>query len=271
MLAGDISAPVTATSTSSCSTSDSKADSTAGRDAILRVFPQGLNEKLATAVTIRTSHQLERRLDVQGKLDAFKSGIPHRCPMSTGAGAETGYGFYSDALVQAVSEALGMTMEGARSWLDKSEDDFKSLLTVEKLRPLGQGIPRQPAPEPPHHLPGGRGRPVHRPRTPTYVQPSDHHREPGYSLRRAGPGPWSPLRRTSTPSWRRCVLPGANDFSKIQGRFRTAVALQRQRRRGDPEAPAQQDRMGPVWPSAESTRDQGRHPQKPSSASATSA
>ena len=35
--------------------------------------------------------------------------------------------------MKALSEALGKTIEGARAWLEKSEDDFKSLLTVENF------------------------------------------------------------------------------------------------------------------------------------------
>ena len=48
-------------------------------------------------------------------------------------GAWFGYSFYADELVQALSDALGKTPEGARAWLDKAEDDFKSLLTVENF------------------------------------------------------------------------------------------------------------------------------------------
>ncbi|NJN64543.1 MAG: hypothetical protein HC882_06430 [Acidobacteria bacterium] len=35
--------------------------------------------------------------------------------------------------MQALSDALGKTPEGARAWLEKSEDDFKSRLTVENF------------------------------------------------------------------------------------------------------------------------------------------
>jgi hypothetical protein len=75
---------------------------------------------------------LERRLDAQGKLDTFKTAFRAFARVDWEQERD-GYSFYADELVQALSEALGKTPEGARAWLDKAEDDFKSLLTVENF------------------------------------------------------------------------------------------------------------------------------------------
>ena len=53
--------------------------------------------------------------------------------MSTGSRSGTATASTPTSWSQALSEALGKTQEGARSWLDKAEDDFKSLLTVENF------------------------------------------------------------------------------------------------------------------------------------------
>ncbi|MBK8638067.1 MAG: BREX system P-loop protein BrxC [Chromatiaceae bacterium] len=111
---------------------DSKADSGSGRDIILRVFLKVFNQKRGYSGDHPHIAELERRLDAQGKLDIFKTAF------RTAAGVDweqerDGYSFYADELVQALSETLGMTPEGARAWLDKSEEDFKSLLTVENF------------------------------------------------------------------------------------------------------------------------------------------
>ncbi len=111
---------------------DSKADSSSGRDAILRVFLKVFNEKLGYSGDHPHIADLERRLEAQGKLEAFKTAF------RSAAGVEwelerDGYSFYADELVQALSEALRKTPEGARAWLEKAEEDFKSLLTVENF------------------------------------------------------------------------------------------------------------------------------------------
>ena len=132
MLAGDIKRAVGTDVDVILFNIDSKADSGSGRDIILRVFLKVFNQKRGYSGDHPHIAELERHLDAQGKLDIFKTAF------RTAAGVDweqerDGYSFYADELVQALSEALGMTPEGARAWLDKSEDDFKSLLTVENF------------------------------------------------------------------------------------------------------------------------------------------
>ena len=132
MLAGDIKRAVSTDVDVILFNIDSKADSSSGRDAILRVFLKVFNEKLGYSGDHPHIADLERRLDAQGKLGTFKSAF-HAAADVDWTLERDGYNFYADELVQALSEALGKTPEGARSWLEKSEEDFKSLLTVENF------------------------------------------------------------------------------------------------------------------------------------------
>lgn len=132
MLAGDIKRAVSTDVDVILFNIDSKADSSSGRDAILRVFLKVFNEKLGYSGDHPHIADLERRLDAQGKLTTFKTAFRAAADVDWELERD-GYSFYADELVQALSEALGKTPEGARSWLEKSEDDFKSLLTVENF------------------------------------------------------------------------------------------------------------------------------------------
>ena len=111
---------------------DSKADTASGRDTILRVFLKVFNEKLGFCGDHPHIADLERRLAGQGKLVAFKAAF-HAIAQVDWESERDGYSFYADELVQALSEALGKTPEGARAWLERGEEDFKSLLTVENF------------------------------------------------------------------------------------------------------------------------------------------
>jgi hypothetical protein len=111
---------------------DSKADNASGRDTILRVFLKVFNEKLGYSGDHPHIADLERRLDVMGRLDAFKAAFR----ASAGADWEQerdGYGFYADEMTSALAAALGQSPAGVGTWLDKAEEDFKSLLTVENF------------------------------------------------------------------------------------------------------------------------------------------
>jgi hypothetical protein len=132
MLAGDIKRAVSTDVDVILFNIDSKADSGSGRDTILRVFLKVFNQKLGYSGDHPHIAELERRLDAQGKLDTFKTAFRAFARVDWEQERD-GYSFYADELVQALSEALGKTPEGARAWLDKAEDDFKSLLTVENF------------------------------------------------------------------------------------------------------------------------------------------
>ena len=132
MLAGDIKRAVNSDVDVILFNIDSKADSIGGRDAILRVFLKVFNEKLGYSGDHPHVADLERRLDEQSRLDAFKTAFRAFANVDWELERD-GYSFYSDELVQALSEALGKSQEGARAWFDKAEEDFKSLLTVQNF------------------------------------------------------------------------------------------------------------------------------------------
>lgn len=132
MLAGDIKRAVNSDVDVILFNIDSKADSVSGRDAILRVFLKVFNEKLGYSGDHPHIAALERHLAAQGRLAAFKDAFRAVAGVDWERERD-GYSFYADELVQALSDALGKTPEGARAWLDKAEDDFKSLLTVENF------------------------------------------------------------------------------------------------------------------------------------------
>lgn len=132
MLAGDIKRAVHSDVDVILFNIDSKADSASGRDAILRVFLKVFNEKLGYSGDHPHVADLERRLDEQGRLDTFKTAFRTFANVDWELERD-GYNFYADELVQALSEALGKSPEGARAWLEKAEEDFRSLLTVENF------------------------------------------------------------------------------------------------------------------------------------------
>ncbi len=130
MLAGDIKRLVGIQADVILFNIDSKADSGSGRDAILRVFLKVFNQKLGYSGDHPHVANLERRLDEQGRLDTFKDAFQAAAGVAWEQERDA-YSFYADELVQALAAALGKSPEAAQAWLDKSEDDFKSLLTVE--------------------------------------------------------------------------------------------------------------------------------------------
>ncbi len=132
MLAADIKRAVTGDVDAILFNIDSKADNASGRDTLLRVFLKVFNEKLGYSGDHPHLADLERRLDTMGRLDAFQHAFRAAAGVDWIAERD-GYSFYADELVTALAAALGKTPEGARSWLDKAEADFNALLTVENF------------------------------------------------------------------------------------------------------------------------------------------
>ena len=269
MLAGDIKRAVSTDVDVILFNIDSKADSSSGRDAILRVFLKVFNEKLGYSGDHPHIADLERHLDAQGKLDAFKAAFRAAADVDWELERD-GYSFYTDELVQALSEALGMSPGGGAGLVRQGRGRLQVPADRRELRQLGQGVPGQPGPGPPHHLPGGRDRPVHRPGHPPDAQPADHHREPRHRLRRPGLGGGHLAGGHRRRPRRGARLQGQRLLQDPGPLQDPPVALQRQRGRGHPEAPVEQDRRGPLDPRQRSI---GTRPtsSRTSSASATSA
>lgn len=132
MLAGDIKRAVNTATDVILFNIDSKADSGGGRDAILRVFLKVFNEKRGYSGDHPHLADMERRLDEMGKLADFTAAF-HAVAGIPWEQERDGYSFYLDAIEQALADALGMSPAGARAWLDKAEADFNALLTVENF------------------------------------------------------------------------------------------------------------------------------------------
>ena len=132
MLAGDIKRAVNTGADVILFNIDSKADSGSGRDAILRVFLKVFNEKLGYSGDHPHVAEMERRLDGLGKLADFKAAF-HAVAGADWEQERDGYSFYFDAITQALADALDMSADGARAWFDRAESDFDSLLTVENF------------------------------------------------------------------------------------------------------------------------------------------
>lgn len=109
---------------------DSKADSSDGRAAILAVFLKVFNEMLGYSGDHPHIAHMERYLDAKGKLAAF-----HECyKKETGTEwreERDAYEFNHDQVVQALGAALGQSEESASKWIDNAEDNFA--LTVDNF------------------------------------------------------------------------------------------------------------------------------------------
>lgn len=109
---------------------DSKADAGAGRDAILGVFLKVLNEMEGFSGDHPHIAHMERYLSAKGKLDTF-----HDAFRSFAAGdwvdERDAYAFHRDEVVQALADTLGQSPESCEKWIDGAEDSFA--LTVESF------------------------------------------------------------------------------------------------------------------------------------------
>lgn len=130
MLAGDIKRAVNSDVDVILFNIDSKADSTDGRDAILRVFLKVFNEKLGFSGDHPHIAHMERYLAGKGKLDAFRAAYE----VSSGESWESerdAYQFHTDTVAKALTKALGKDIKDADNWLERFEGDFS--LSVENL------------------------------------------------------------------------------------------------------------------------------------------
>ncbi|WP_177417917.1 BREX system P-loop protein BrxC [endosymbiont of Lamellibrachia barhami] len=129
MLAGDIKRATNSDCDVILFNIDSKADS-ADEHAILRVFLKVLNEKLGYSGDHPHIAHMERYLDSQGKLEAFKTSF-HEAAGVDWENERDAYHFRQDEVVKALSSTLGQSKSAAEKWFDKSEQDFH--LSVENL------------------------------------------------------------------------------------------------------------------------------------------
>ncbi len=109
---------------------DSKADSKAGREAILSVFLKVLNEKQGYDGDHPHIAHLERYLDRQGKLKEFHN-IYQEITETQWTEERDAYEFNRDQVVEAFQKTLGQSKESAEKWIDNADRNFS--LTIENF------------------------------------------------------------------------------------------------------------------------------------------
>src|SRR5262245_14380649 len=130
MLFGDIKRAVASHTDVVLFNIDSKADHRAGRDAILQVFLKVLNEMQGYSGDHPHIAHLERYLEGRGKLQAFHEA--YRAATGTDWLHERdAYQFNRDEVVTALVQALGQSQAAVEKWIDGAEGTFS--LTVENF------------------------------------------------------------------------------------------------------------------------------------------
>ena len=130
MLFGDIKRAVASNTDVILFNIDSKADHRIGRDAILAVFLKVLNEMQGYCGDHPQIAHLERHLEGKGKLAQFHDAF-RKATGSEWVADRDAYHFHRDEIVKALGETLKMSKESAEKWVDGAEGSFA--LTVENL------------------------------------------------------------------------------------------------------------------------------------------
>ncbi len=130
---------------------DSKADTRAGRDAILSVFLKVLNEMQGFCPDHPHIAHMERYLESKGNLEAFEQAF-HEASGTDWKKERDAYQFNHDQVVEAWSAATGQSKEAAEKWIDKAEENFS--LTIENFCKWVKEYLDQKGKDHRHHLPG---------------------------------------------------------------------------------------------------------------------
>ena len=109
---------------------DVKADHSLGRDALLQVFLKVLNEKQGYSSDHPHIAYMERHLDERGQLGVFHSAFERAAGVSWEAVRDS-WEFKRDQVIIALKEALGQSEESVEKWVDGGEEHFS--LTVENF------------------------------------------------------------------------------------------------------------------------------------------
>ncbi len=130
MLFGDIKRAVASNTDVILFNIDSKADHRAGRDALLAVFLKVLNEMQGYSGDYPHIAHMERYLESKGKLQQFHDAF-RKATGNDWLKERDAYLFNRDEVVQALSETLGQSVQSCEKWIDVAESSFA--LTVENL------------------------------------------------------------------------------------------------------------------------------------------
>ena len=140
MLFGDIKRAVASHTDVILFNIDSKADHRSGRDAILRRLPQG-PERDAGLLRRPPAHRppgtLPRR---QGQAPGSSTTPSRRPPAANGSTERDAYHFHRDEMVQALAERSGRARIRAEKWIDGAEEQLRP--DRRELLQMDQGVPR---------------------------------------------------------------------------------------------------------------------------------
>ncbi|MEO5331197.1 MAG: BREX system P-loop protein BrxC [Magnetococcus sp. YQC-5] len=109
---------------------DSKADATDGRDALLRVFLRVFNERLGFCGEHPHIAHMERYLARLGKFEAFKAQFAAASGYAWEAERDA-YQFHADEVALALATVLEQAIPDAEGWIERFEKDFS--LSVENF------------------------------------------------------------------------------------------------------------------------------------------
>ena len=130
MLLGDIKRAVASHTDVILFNIDSKADNRAGRDAILAVFLKVLNELADYSGDHAHIAHMERYLEGKGKLEIFQAA--YRTLTGTDwIDERDAYAFNRDDVIKALAHTLGQSEQSCEKWIDGAEDSFA--LTIENF------------------------------------------------------------------------------------------------------------------------------------------
>lgn len=124
MLMGDIQRATKGTADVILFNIDAKADSKLDRDAILQVFLRVFNEKLGYSGDAPHIADMERYLGSKGAYDAFKTAFA-TSNGNTWDKERDAVDFLRDDIISALSLSLQMTPESAGTWFDNARDSHK--------------------------------------------------------------------------------------------------------------------------------------------------
>ena len=109
---------------------DSKADHRDGRDALLQVFLKVLNEKQGYSSDHPHIANIERELDERGTLEDFHKAFEEAADCSWLEERDS-YDFYRDQMVEALEKVIGQSKESVEKLVDGAEENFS--LNVENF------------------------------------------------------------------------------------------------------------------------------------------
>ena len=109
---------------------DVKADHRTGRNALLQVFLKVLNEKQGYSSDYPHIAHMERHLDEKGRLGVFHATF-ERVSGESWVQERDAWEFHRDEVIAALTEALGQSEGSVEKWVDGAENNFS--LTVENF------------------------------------------------------------------------------------------------------------------------------------------